>query len=365
MPKVSIVLPTYNGMEYIRESIDSILMQTFSDWELIIVNDCSSDKTPDIIAEYVKNDSRIRFINNKLNQKLPKSLNIGFAEAEGQYLTWTSDDNIFKSTAIMEMVNYLDDNSDEMMVCTKMDIVSADRSFIRFNVPYSDEFMYYGDCVGGCFLYRKEILTEIGEYNPDFFLVEDYEYWLRILFTYKHIGYIDKSLYEYRSHSNNLSSTRTEEQWKRNSILRTKYIDYLVDGLANRVDLICRMYFEIERFYGITEEVRRKTYRYVNDLLRNRDYILGENTIVYGAGQIGNNFFDKYADVVCYYADKDEKKVGKYINNRRIISLEEMEYLANDYQIVVAAGVEKIYDFLMTLYSYNISSYYIYSEDWI
>ena len=94
-PKISVVLPVYNGERYLRESLDSILAQTMGDFELIVVDDCSTDATSVILAEYAVRDSRIRIIRNAENQKLPRSLNIGFAEARGEYLTWTSDDNVY------------------------------------------------------------------------------------------------------------------------------------------------------------------------------------------------------------------------------------------------------------------------------
>ena len=87
MPKISIVLPTFNGERYLKSSIHSILSQTFPDWELIIVDDCSTDGTADIIKRYAQSDSRIRVIRNEKNQKLPGSLNIGFSVAKGEYLT--------------------------------------------------------------------------------------------------------------------------------------------------------------------------------------------------------------------------------------------------------------------------------------
>ena len=71
MPKVSIVLPSYNGEKYIRQSIESVINQAFTDWELIIVNDCSSDRTREIVGEYSSKDKRISLINNDVNQKLP------------------------------------------------------------------------------------------------------------------------------------------------------------------------------------------------------------------------------------------------------------------------------------------------------
>ena len=90
--KVSIILPTYNGKKYIRDSIESIINQTYTNWELIIVNDCSTDDTQKIIEEYQQKDKRIIVINNEKNLKLPASLNRGFEEASGEYYTWTSDD---------------------------------------------------------------------------------------------------------------------------------------------------------------------------------------------------------------------------------------------------------------------------------
>ena len=92
-PLISIVLPSYNGARYVCESIDSCLRQSYHNWELIIVDDASTDDTPSIIAEYVARDHRIRSIRNAVNRRLPGSLNIGFADASVQFLTWTSDDN--------------------------------------------------------------------------------------------------------------------------------------------------------------------------------------------------------------------------------------------------------------------------------
>ena len=92
MPKVSIVLPTYNGSKFLSRSIESVQEQAETDWELIIVNDCSTDNTLDIAQKYAQQDKRISVITNEQNKKLPASLNVGFSRAKGKYLTWTSDD---------------------------------------------------------------------------------------------------------------------------------------------------------------------------------------------------------------------------------------------------------------------------------
>src|ERR1017187_1387375 len=102
-PVISIVLPTYNGSKYIRTSIDSCLHQTFPNFELIIVNDCSTDDTASIVEEYVAKDDRIKIIHNIQNKKLPLSLNKGFEIAKGKYFTWTSDDNYYAPHALQTL----------------------------------------------------------------------------------------------------------------------------------------------------------------------------------------------------------------------------------------------------------------------
>ena len=82
MPKVTIVLPTYNGSKYLRESIESVIDQTYKDWELVIVDDCSTDETLKIAGDYSERDGRIVVIHNRINKKLPASFN---PHGQGQY----------------------------------------------------------------------------------------------------------------------------------------------------------------------------------------------------------------------------------------------------------------------------------------
>ncbi len=157
MPKVSIVLPTYNGEKYIAEAINSIINQTFEDFELIIVDDCSIDSTYEIIDQYSKLDSRIKIIRNSTNKKLPESLNIGFKYAKGEYLTWTSDDNIYLINAISTMVDFLDSNENIQMVCADMEAINSDGEVIEICPPYNDELIFAENNVGACFLYKYTV----------------------------------------------------------------------------------------------------------------------------------------------------------------------------------------------------------------
>ena len=206
---VSIVLPVYNGEKYISESIKSVLNQSYRNLELIIVNDCSNDNTADIIEKFAKMDGRIKVINNNVNLKLPKSLNVGFGHAEGKYFTWTSDDNIYKDDAIEKMVQYLEGHPDVSMVYSNYTNIDENGSIIDKVKLQSAKYLIAENVCGASFMYTKKIAEEVGEYDEKLFLAEDYDYWIRILSKGK-ISHLDDDLYLYRCHQSSLTSTRKE-----------------------------------------------------------------------------------------------------------------------------------------------------------
>ena len=110
MPRVSVVLPVHNGAAYLDSAIGSILGQTFRDFELICVDDGSSDETPQILRRHALADRRIRVITNRPNKGLPGALNTGFAAARGALHTWTSDDNLARPQMLAQLVAALDAN---------------------------------------------------------------------------------------------------------------------------------------------------------------------------------------------------------------------------------------------------------------
>ena len=216
---VSIILPVYNGEKYLEESINSVLNQTYKNIELIIVNDNSSDSTLSIAEVFKQKDNRVKVITNKTNLKLPMSLNIGFANANGEYYTWTSDDNFYDLNAIEKMVSYLESHPNDAMVCADFIKLNEKTNKIEvLNLNVSPQNMINSNCVGACFLYRKSVANLVGEYNKNKFLVEDYDYWLRIMLK-GDIGHISKTLYTYRIHNESLTGTRMNE-----ILLKTKQI---------------------------------------------------------------------------------------------------------------------------------------------
>lgn len=243
-PLVSIVLPVYNGQKYLRESPDSILAQTVQDWELIAVDDCSTDATPQILADYAARDSRIRIMRNAENQRLPRSLNIGFAEARGAFLTWTSDDNAYYPEALHEMVSYLRRFPEYVMVNAAMDVLYVPEERLVTSEQFDADpwKMFVQNRIGACFLYRRCVPQEIGGYDPEMFLLEDYDYWLRIMIRYGRIGHIKKTLYRYRMHEGSLTARKLEERSARAVRFVHKYLPDITKRLRHHPELF-RAYF--------------------------------------------------------------------------------------------------------------------------
>ncbi len=204
-PKVSIVLPTYNGAKYLRKSIESCLNQTYRNIELIIVNDCSTDDTSTIISSY--QDDRIIGICHPHNKGLSNSLNTGFASAGGELLTWTSDDNYYDTRAIETMVRFLSAHPSVDFVYSSYYIIDENGAVVSCSKARPVTHLFKYNCVGSCFLYRKKVYEAVGGYDQSYNLIEDYAYWfaVRARFAMRHITV---PLYYYRVHSHSLSAQK-------------------------------------------------------------------------------------------------------------------------------------------------------------
>jgi len=214
---ISIVLPVYNGAKYLRESIDSVLGQTYQNWELLILDDCSTDQTPEIAMEYVNRDSRIHYHKNEQNLRLPGNLNRGFSLAKGDYLTWTSDDNRYRPTALEQMHRALQKHPTAQFAYASCRIIDDKGKNVEYIMVYpgSEREIVGANVVGACFLYTREVYETIGEYDTGLLLVEDYDYWQRIFMRFETVA-IEDILYEYRWHDGALTSTMRKDQFNAN-----------------------------------------------------------------------------------------------------------------------------------------------------
>lgn len=252
-PTVSIVLPCYNGAGFLAQSIDSVISQTYTNWELIIVNDCSKDNSLDIMQDYAAHDSRILIINNEHNLKLPGALNRGFQEARGKYLTWTSHDNRMAPTMLEEFVSYLDDNPNKGLVTACYAAFSLKTGEQLYEVHHPDPQLHLPlfNCVCYAFMYRREVLETVGDYDTTLFLVEDYDYWVRIWQKYP-VGKIYKVLYYTGVGDDTLTLSRKKEIAQKLVEMRLRYFDSFNDALSSHPDLQRKFYISIaDNLHGI------------------------------------------------------------------------------------------------------------------
>lgn len=211
---ISIVLPIYNGERFMRKSIDSVISQTYKNWELLIVDDCSTDNTASIAHEYVQKDSRIHYFKNEKNLRLPRNLNRGFSLTHGEYLTWTSDDNVFWPSALEKMHAALISHPEADFAYASCDIIDENDKVIEYMMLYPgiEKRAVGANPVGACFLYTRTVYETIGDYDPNALYVEDFDYWQRIFMQFKVVP-IYEILYSYRSQKDALTFTRKQSEY--------------------------------------------------------------------------------------------------------------------------------------------------------
>jgi len=215
---ISIILPTFNGSKYIHKSIESCITQSYKNIELIIVDDASTDNVKNIIDSYIMNDRRIKYYKHDMNKKLPAALNTGFALSNGSYLTWTSDDNIYKNNAIEVMYGYLLSNDNYDFVFSNMEIIDNNDNINKYIVNGPVNSISIDNMVGACFLYRRKVYETLGDYDTTKTLVLDWDYWQRACISFN-LFHIPKSLYYFRDHDEAMSN-KYNIQLEENAIMQ-------------------------------------------------------------------------------------------------------------------------------------------------
>jgi hypothetical protein len=208
--KVSIVLPVYNGEDYLRQSIDSCLAQTHRNLELVIVDDCSKDSSPSIIAEYAAHDSRIVSIRNRVNSRLPRALNAGFAATTGSFLTWTSHDNLYDPEAIERLLRYLCAWRDVDLVYTAYRNIDEDGRCGAVQELWPPWLLPVRNVVCCCFLFRRRVYEQVGNHRENMEYAEDYDYWVRAYKGGFKLMRLHEPLYSYRSHPKSMTAAASQ-----------------------------------------------------------------------------------------------------------------------------------------------------------
>lgn len=215
-PQISVITTTYNAAKYIRESINSILAQTFTDFEFIIIDDASTDNTPDVVKNFT--DKRIIFIQNKENIGAYASANKGLEIAKGKYVARLDADDVADKDRLKIQYEFLEQNGEYEVVGSNIILINSIGERVGERVyPETDE-----DNLGNIFfantiphssaMYRRAFVNKVGNYSTEYNKSQDYDLWLKIIEHGGKLHNLQKFLVYYRIHDTSITFNFSHKQ---------------------------------------------------------------------------------------------------------------------------------------------------------
>ncbi|MCB7319421.1 glycosyltransferase family 2 protein [Lacrimispora sp. 210928-DFI.3.58] len=218
-PLVSVLISVYNGEEFLQEAMDSVISQTFSDWECIVIDDCSNDRTAGILKEYAKRDKRIRFYRNEVNKRLPGSLNRALELARGYYVIRMDADDVCRRDRFEKQIGFMEKHPELSMSCCKIAVLRGKAWGLEAETRRDDAdavkalFLFFNPIYHNAVIARAEDMKRLG-YDPSFSCTEDLELWTRMLSQGLKIAVQNEYMVLYRIHDGQTSVVHSEEQKK-------------------------------------------------------------------------------------------------------------------------------------------------------
>ncbi len=213
-PRVSVVIPVYNAGVFLREAMASILEQTFADFELLVIDDASTDSSVEVARSF--GDSRIRIIVNDTNRGQAAAQNVGLRQARGEYIAILGHDDIAFPDRLRQQVAFLDENPDIALVGTAILTLMPNGALNFVSVPTDPianrwHLLYENPIAAPAVLLRRSILESVGYFDESIRFGEDLDLWGRIAQSWK-IAQLDVALTKYRVHSRSLTRTMGEQR---------------------------------------------------------------------------------------------------------------------------------------------------------
>lgn len=293
LPEISVVMPVYNAEKYLNEAIDSVLNQTYSNFELIILNDKSTDSSKAIIESYLAKDSRIVFIDKETNVGPANLRNEGFDLARGTYIALLDADDIAKPTRFEKQIAVLKNNP-EIGVCGTWFTTfgEKEKSKVLQHPEKHNQIKvnFLIDCTIGnsTAFFRKNILGDI-RYDKEYVPVEDYHLWSRLIVK-THFYIIQESLVDYRIHDSNISQTKIDNVKRSNRRIKIGLIkQFGIEETNSNLNSYIQL---IEGQKGVTfeeQEMISECYNHLinqNNILGNFDTVLLEKMLQKSIGRI-------------------------------------------------------------------------------
>lgn len=267
-PAISVLLSVYNADRYVSLAIESILNQTFTDFELIIVDDCSSDASWDICEKYAQQDKRIVLLRNKSNLGGCETLNVGLRIAKGRYVARQDNDDWSYPDRLAKQLNFMEAHPDVGIVGGSMEIMDGSEKVIgkrTYNFTDSTirkKIFRYSPFSHPLVMVRKSILDTVGYYNCEYAPADDYDLYFRIGEASQFANLSD-ILLKYRVVSTSLTNTRT----KKMELATIKVRDLYKNNVCYRASLIDKVYniLHLISIYMVPSKLKI----YIFNMLRN------------------------------------------------------------------------------------------------
>jgi glycosyltransferase involved in cell wall biosynthesis len=218
LPKVSVVMSVYNSARYLRESIDSILNQTFTNFEFIIIDDASSDSSWNILAEYAHRERRMKLFKNNENIGLTKSLNKALKLAQGEYVARQDADDVSLPERFQKQVELLDKSPEVVLVSCNINLIDAQGRYIEKQQRACDRdlipwyLLFYNHLAGHSqVMFRQKPVEDLGGYSAHYRYSQDYELWSRLV-KVGDIAILPDVLLQQRRHDKSISAAQQLDQ---------------------------------------------------------------------------------------------------------------------------------------------------------
>lgn len=219
MPKVSIIIPTYNSSLFIKRTIESVFRQTFKDWELIIVDDCSTDQTTDIIEDLMMDNPKIKLFKTPQNSgapALPK--NIGIEKAQGEYIAFLDHDDEWLPEKLEKQLEFFEKNKNKkigLVSCGANLINENQKCFSKYN-PNQFRYDFPGILLrnpiysNSSVMMRKDVINQVGQRDLNMKYSEDWDMWIRTAKAGFELCFVNQLLFNYHLHGNNVTKAKKD-----------------------------------------------------------------------------------------------------------------------------------------------------------
>lgn len=255
-PKVSVNLCCYNSEKYLEKTLESIFNQTFTDWELVIVNDGSSDSTEEIIKRHTHDGKRIIYYSQS-NAGLGNARNKAIELSSGEFIALIDHDDLWMPEKLEAQLKLFKENPNLGLVYCDGDLIDAcGIPKVRHSIEYPPAQGYIFDRLVVCsfippvsVMISRKVFDDVGSF-PSFYTAEEYDLFLKIAYQYP-VGYVEKPLFKYRMHEENLTRIGNREHFFREHIeIRKYWINRITSGDQRRIRVLRKLAASVYGGYG-------------------------------------------------------------------------------------------------------------------